>query len=109
MSARDLIERAQAVGVQIRVDNGDLVLRGQPSAVHALVPEAKAHKAELLDELTKTNLPTDLERHIEFVAKLHGFTPEELAQAKEIAAGDIENAITCFRELVAETLVKNEH
>lgn len=108
MSARDLLERAQATGVQIRADNGDLVLRGDPSAVEALVLEAKAHKAELLGELTRPGLakalPEDLERRIEFVAKFHGFTSKELAEAKEIAAGNIANAIPCFRRLLADIL-----
>ena len=109
MSARDLIERAKAVGVQIRADNGDLVLRGHPSAVHAIVPEAKARKAELLNELTGPHLPNDLERHIEFVAKFHGFTTEQLIEAKQIAASDIKNATHCFRALAAEILAENKH
>jgi len=108
LSARDLIERAQAGGAQIRVDNGDLVLRGQTSALQTIVPEAKARKSELLHELTKIQLPKDLESHIERVAKFHGFTPGELIEAKKIAAGDIESAILCFRALIAEILTENE-
>ena len=46
MSARDLLDRAMATGVTILADNGDLVLRGDESAIASLVPEAKAHKAE---------------------------------------------------------------
>jgi hypothetical protein len=111
MSARDLIHRAEATGVQILADNGELVLRGNPSDVDALITEAKARKAELLDELTKPGLakvlPKDLERRIEFVAKFHGFTNDELTEAKETAAGDIENAIPCFRALLTDILLKN--
>ena len=99
MSARDLIERAQEAGVQILADNGELVLRGGQSAIAALVPDAKAHKAELLAELTRKRLPEDLERRIEYVARFHGFTPDELTEAKAIAAGDVENATVCFRAL----------
>jgi hypothetical protein len=107
MSARDLIHRAEAAGVLILADNGNLVLRGETSAVNALVHEVKVHKAEIIAFLGKPihrGLPKDLERRIEFVAQFHGFTPEELAEAKEIAAGDIENAIPCFRRLYADIL-----
>ena len=108
MSARDLLERAQAAGVQILADNGELVLRGDQSAIAALVPDAKAHKAELLDELTRKRLPEDLERRIEYIAAFHGFKPEELQEAKEIAASDIEIAIPCFRALFAEIMAAND-
>lgn len=49
-------------------------------------------------------LPKDLERRIEFVGQFHAFTRQELSEAKEIAAGDIENAIPCFRRLLADIL-----
>ena len=55
MSARDLLERAVATGVTILADDGELVLRGDQSAIASLVPDAKAHKAELLAELRATN------------------------------------------------------
>ena len=100
MSARDLLERALATGVKIFADDGELVLRGDESAIASLVPEAKAHKAELLRELTR--LPEDLERCIDYVAAFYDFTPDELREAKQIAAGDVENALTCFRELANE-------
>jgi len=110
MSARDLLHRARVAGVQIEADNGELILLGEPHAVDALVPEVKACKAALLGELARPAapkvLPRDLERRIEFVGKHHGFTPDELIEAKEIAAGDIENATVCFRRLLAEILSK---
>ena len=106
MSARDLIHRALTSGITILADNGELVLRGDESAIASLVPEAKAHKAELLRELTR--LPEDLERCIDYVAAFHGFTPDELQEAKEIAAGDVKNALTCFRALMYEIRVITE-
>lgn len=80
MTARDLLELAQATGVEVLTENGKLVLRGDESAIASLVPEAKAHKTELLDELTR--LPEDLVRCIERVAAFHGFTRAELREAK---------------------------
>lgn len=100
MTARDLLELAQATGVEVLTENGKLVLRGDEFAIASLVPEAKAHKTELLDELKR--LPEDLVRCIERVAAFHGFTRDELREAKEIAAGDVENALTCFRALKGE-------
>ena len=95
MSARDLLERALATGVKIFADDGELVLRGDESAVASLVPDAKAQKAELLRELTR--LPEDLEKCIEFVAAFYNFPPNELQLAKDIAASDLENAMTFYR------------
>ena len=100
MSARDLIHRALTSGITILAEDGDLVLRGDESAIASLVPEAKAHKAELLRELTR--LPEDLESQIDYVAAFHGFTPDELREAKEIAGGDVENALTSFQALADE-------
>ena len=98
--------------MQITVDRGELVLTGDPEAVDALVPEARAQKAALLNELARSTvsnpLPKALERRIEFVGKHHAFTDEQLAEAKEIAAGDVDGATLCFRELLAEILAESE-
>ncbi len=112
MSARDLLHRALQARVQITVDRGELVLTGDPDAVDALVPEVRARKAQLLSELARSNvsgpLPKALERRIVFVGKHHGFTDEQLAEAKEIAAGDVDGATLCFGELHAEILAGRE-
>ena len=107
MSARDLLERAVATGVTILADDGELVLRGDQSAIASLVPDAKAHKAALLDELTRQRLPEDLERRIECVAAFYNFPPDELQLAKDIVAGDIENATTFYR--YASARIRGEH
>jgi hypothetical protein len=107
MSARAVLANASAKGVEVVTQGEQLSVRGQQEAVAAVLPDIKAYKAEIIAFLGKPihrGLPKDLERRIEFVAQFHGFTAEELAEAKEIAAGDIENAIPCFRALVAKIL-----
>lgn len=107
MNARAVLANASARGVQVVAQGEQLSVRGQQEAVAELLPDIKAHKAEIIAFLGKPihrGLPKDLERRIEFVAQFHGFTAEELAEAKEIAAGDIESAIPCFRALVAKML-----
>ena len=64
-----------------------------------LTPELESliveHKPALLMALSKC----ELDRLIEAVADSHGFTEEERDEAHAIAAGDVENALTCFRTL----------
>jgi hypothetical protein len=75
-------------------------LRGDESAVAALVPDAKALKGKLLQALSQgRELPEDLLQMIEYVAAFYGFTDEELCTAKDVAADDIENATRCFRAI----------
>lgn len=61
MSARGLLDRAEATGVSVLAENGKIVFRGEESAIAALVPEARAHKAELLEELTNPAVVTQNE------------------------------------------------
>lgn len=44
-------------------------------------------------------LPAELERLIICVASLHAFSPSEIREAREIAAGDVAKALICFRRL----------
>jgi hypothetical protein len=51
MSALALIEQIRAAGITIRAEEGLLRYQGQKDAIARLLPELKAHKAELLAAL----------------------------------------------------------
>ena len=109
MSARAVLAHASAKGVEVVAQGEQLSVRGQQEAVAEVLPDIKAYKAEIiafLGERIHRGLPKDLERRIELVARFHNFTAEELAEAKEIARGDPENAAVCFRHLLASILIK---
>jgi hypothetical protein len=48
MSAADLIHQAETRGVRLWAEGAALRYRGNPEALHALLPELKTHKAALL-------------------------------------------------------------
>ncbi len=101
MSARSVLAKASAAGVQIRAADGDLSIKGDRLAVQEILPEVKAYKPEILVLLAANDpvLPQELEGLIALVAMVHGFTGDQTREAKEIAAGDVAGALICFRAL----------
>jgi hypothetical protein len=57
--------------------------------------------------LLKCAIPVQLDQLIYSVARLHGFTPAQLREAREIASGDLANAWTCFQRLAPDADVVN--
>jgi hypothetical protein len=101
MSARAVLAKASAAGVRIQASNGQLSLRGNERLIAELLPSVKANKPELLLLLAANDpaLPPELDRLISKIALAQGFSREQTKEARDIAAGDIENALTSFRDL----------
>jgi hypothetical protein len=68
----------------------------------------QTHPSAVVQQTSPT-LPRVLEHRIQFIAKFYNFTPEELVETKEIAAGDIEAATVCFRHLLAKIVAAKDY
>jgi hypothetical protein len=108
MGAPDLIGHLKSMGLRLRADGDRLLVEPKQAITDEARQLIRENKAALLSELARVSLPPILEHRIEFVARFHNFTPDELAEAKEIAAGDIEAATICFRHLLAKILASQE-
>jgi len=57
LTAADLIHRANAAGVQLRLDDsGELKASGHRDAIEGLLPDLKAHKAEIAQLLAESRV-----------------------------------------------------
>lgn len=54
MSAAALIEQAQAAGITLRFESGEVRYRGKASAVQSLIEPLRQHKADLIRWFTLT-------------------------------------------------------
>ena len=109
MGAPDILGRLAAAGVCLTRNGDKLIAIPREHLDDELRTLIRIHKAELMTVLgvqPAKSLPKDLQRRIEYVAAFHSFTPEQLAEAKEIASGDPENATVCFRHLLASIRIK---
>lgn len=52
MSTRTILERATQAGIQLYLSNGQLRYRGDHQMAEVLLPEIRAHKAEIIAELS---------------------------------------------------------
>lgn len=98
MNARAVLARASASGVNVSARDGKVALRGQARAVEELRPQVQACKRDLLALLA---MPPELDDLIVRVAAFHGFTAEQITEAREVAVGDVGNALICFRALAS--------
>lgn len=53
MTAQAILERAQSVGVNLHLDDGQVTLTGDKSAIGDLLPSLRQHRAELVQLLSK--------------------------------------------------------
>ena len=108
MGAPDLLARITAAGLTVEADGDRLLVRPRERLTVELRETIRSHNPELLalltsDVVTPTpDLSPELDALIRRVASFHGFSDEDLGEARAIAAADVANALTCFRALHAE-------
>src|SRR5687767_2118187 len=100
MGAPDLLEHLRAAGVKVARSGGNLIASPKAAVTPEVLQLLREHKAELLDELTKT--AAELIALVYRVADYNAFTPLQRAEAVEIALADHVAALECFRKLAAD-------
>lgn len=87
MNPAELVRRASADGVSLKVTpTGTLKVTGDDKAVRRWLPTLKANKPELVAALTQ--LPADLARRIQAMARRWCYTDAELAEVMVLATHD---------------------
>ncbi len=56
MTAQAILERAQSAGVSLHLDDGQVQLSGDKSAIAALLPDLRQHRAELVQLLSQQTI-----------------------------------------------------
>lgn len=73
MTAADLIHRANAAGVNLRLDDsGDLKASGRRDAIQELLPDLRAHKGEIAQLLAKSRVTVEALTAAMRVSDLYG-------------------------------------
>ena len=105
MNVQAIIQKAHDAGITIWLENGKLKYQGNRHAVGQIIPALSQHKAEVLKLLTPKRQPTgaefdELNRIVPIVCQKYDCDPLEIAEALQIALGDVEDALICYRDLL---------
>ena len=88
MSATALLMKLRQAGLSVSRDGDQLIVSPRDRLTDELRAAIRGCKRELLDELERTQLATDLEARIRAMAKRWGFSPNELTEALASAKSD---------------------
>ena len=122
MNALAILAHLKAAGVRVSRRGDNLLAEPRAAVTEPLLILMRAHKCELLAALSdqSASLPTapatiapeqrgnpgaghpanaELRALVDAVAAFHGFTPDQTAEAQQIAEADHVAALECFRSL----------
>lgn len=99
MGAPDILEHLHGIGLTLTAAGDCLLVEPRDAITDEARELIRENKEALLRVLCAPVLPPELDGLIGLVAMVHGFTNDQTREAREIAAGDIVSALTCFRAL----------